>query len=50
MITEREAFELEKYYKDNPKEIKVKTRHDEDLKELDRTIKDLKDRGIIISD
>lgn len=50
MITEDEVYDVEKYYKNNPKEMKVKTMHDKDLKKLDKTIEKLKDKGVIIDD
>jgi len=47
MFSQRDVDDLNKYLEKNPEEMKLKTRHDQDYEELNKTINDLKAKGIV---
>ena len=45
--TENEVFDLDRFFKNHPEELKAKSQYDKDLEKLEGSIEDLTLKGVI---
>lgn len=48
MILEREAIEVENYFKKHPEKLTAKGKHEEDLNQIEKELEGLRQKGFTI--